>query len=176
MDVLLGEDETQPRNRIALICTSCRLVNGQAPPGVKTLREVGRWRCGGCGAWNGEVGEVEGMLRKLKTENQGASHQTDEEAEEDEHAGSLRTAPPRVPPDWGNAKGRPGMSEEERKEANRLAGEDEQRARNEMSYEDRREELRLLDHEVRDADSDASEGQITDEPPAKATRSRKKKT
>ncbi|OJJ50719.1 hypothetical protein ASPZODRAFT_86281 [Penicilliopsis zonata CBS 506.65] len=54
LDVLLGEDETQPKNRIVLICTSCRLVNGQAPPGVKDLAELGRWRCASCGAWNGE--------------------------------------------------------------------------------------------------------------------------
>lgn len=51
--MLLGEDETLPHNRLALICQTCRLVNGQAAPGVKTLEEVGRWRCGGCGAWNG---------------------------------------------------------------------------------------------------------------------------
>ena len=50
MDVLLGEDETLPRARLALICSTCRLVNGQAPPGVKRLEDVGRWRCGGCGA------------------------------------------------------------------------------------------------------------------------------
>lgn len=54
LDVLLGEDETQPKNRIALICRNCRLVNGQAPPGVKTLEMLGRWRCGSCGVWNGE--------------------------------------------------------------------------------------------------------------------------
>lgn len=53
LDVLLGEDETLPQNRLALICERCRLVNGQAAPGLKTLEEVGRWRCGGCGAWNG---------------------------------------------------------------------------------------------------------------------------
>lgn len=50
MDVLLGEDETLPRARLALICSKCRLVNGQAPPGVKRLEDVGKWRCGGCGA------------------------------------------------------------------------------------------------------------------------------
>ena len=50
MDVLLGEDETLPRARLALICGNCRLVNGQAPPGVKRLEDVGKWRCGGCGA------------------------------------------------------------------------------------------------------------------------------
>ena len=49
-DALLGEDETLPRARLALICNNCRLVNGQAPPGVKRLEDVGRWRCGGCGA------------------------------------------------------------------------------------------------------------------------------
>ena len=47
-DALLGEDETLPRARLALICNNCRLVNGQAPPGVKRLEDVGRWRCGGC--------------------------------------------------------------------------------------------------------------------------------
>ncbi len=53
LDVLLGEDETLAKNRLALICSNCRLVNGQAPPGVKSVEELGRWRCGGCGAWNG---------------------------------------------------------------------------------------------------------------------------
>ncbi|KAK2735820.1 hypothetical protein FQN57_001097 [Myotisia sp. PD_48] len=55
MDVLLGEDETLAKNRLALICSRCRLVNGQAAPGVQTIEDVGRWRCGGCGAWNGEA-------------------------------------------------------------------------------------------------------------------------
>ena len=54
LDALLGEDETQPKNRFALICSQCRLVNGQAPPGARTLEDVGRWRCGGCSAWNGK--------------------------------------------------------------------------------------------------------------------------
>ncbi|KAH7139528.1 hypothetical protein B0J11DRAFT_46062 [Dendryphion nanum] len=54
LDALLGEDETQPKNRLALICDECRLVNGQAPPGTRTLDDIGRWRCGGCSAWNGK--------------------------------------------------------------------------------------------------------------------------
>ncbi|CBX91079.1 hypothetical protein IAQ61_002541 [Plenodomus lingam] len=54
LDALLGEDETQPKNRFVLICSECRLVNGQAPPGARTLEDVGRWRCGGCHAWNGK--------------------------------------------------------------------------------------------------------------------------
>ena len=49
-DALLGEDEMSPRARLALICDKCRLVNGQAPPGVRRLEDVGKWRCGGCGA------------------------------------------------------------------------------------------------------------------------------
>lgn len=54
LDVLLGEDETLPKNRLALICSHCRLVNGQAAPGIRTIEELGRWRCGGCGGWNGQ--------------------------------------------------------------------------------------------------------------------------
>lgn len=54
LDALLGEDETQVKNRFALICSECRLVNGQAPPGARTIEDVGRWRCGGCSAWNGK--------------------------------------------------------------------------------------------------------------------------
>lgn len=58
-DVILGEDETAPQNRIVLLCSSCRLVNGQAAPGVKSLSDIGRWRCMSCGAHNG-VEEDEG--------------------------------------------------------------------------------------------------------------------
>ena len=60
-DVLLGEDETAAKNRIILLCGSCRLVNGQAPPGTKSLVEVGMWRCMRCGASNGEESETEGQ-------------------------------------------------------------------------------------------------------------------
>jgi hypothetical protein len=72
LDVLLGEDETQPKNRIALICATCRLVNGQAPPGVKTLEELGRWRCGSCGAWNGEESEAKKMLAGIRNQARAA--------------------------------------------------------------------------------------------------------
>lgn len=58
----MGEDETAVRNRVALICERCRLVNGQAPPGTKGLEEVGRWKCGGCGAMNGVESEARRML------------------------------------------------------------------------------------------------------------------
>ncbi|OQE47477.1 hypothetical protein PENCOP_c001G08840 [Penicillium coprophilum] len=66
LDVLLGEDETQPRNRMVMICTACRLVNGQAPPGIKTPEELGRWRCGSCGAWNGVESETTKILSSLR--------------------------------------------------------------------------------------------------------------
>jgi hypothetical protein len=65
---LLGEDETQPKNRLVLICNSCRLVNGQAPPGVKSLEELGRWRCGSCGAWNGVESEAKKVLAGIRNE------------------------------------------------------------------------------------------------------------
>ncbi|KAL8833529.1 MAG: hypothetical protein Q9170_004212 [Blastenia crenularia] len=66
MDVLLGEDETLPRNRLALICHQCKLVNGQAPPGVQRLEEVGKWRCSGCGFMNGEEKEETRLLKEIQ--------------------------------------------------------------------------------------------------------------
>ncbi|PWY79195.1 hypothetical protein BO70DRAFT_387932 [Aspergillus heteromorphus CBS 117.55] len=66
LDVLLGEDETQPKNRLVLICVACRQVNGQAPPGVKSLEELGRWRCGSCGAWNGEESVAKKVLAGMR--------------------------------------------------------------------------------------------------------------
>ena len=68
MDVLLGEDETLPGKRLALICRNCRLVNGQAPPGVKRMEDVGKWRCAGCGAMNGEDNEVKKLVESIKNE------------------------------------------------------------------------------------------------------------
>lgn len=72
LDVLLGEDETQPKNRLALICRTCRLVNGQAPPGIRTMEELGRWRCGGCGAWNGEESEATKVLADIRNSQSSA--------------------------------------------------------------------------------------------------------
>ncbi|KAH8660726.1 hypothetical protein BGZ60DRAFT_506965 [Tricladium varicosporioides] len=66
LDLLLGEDETSPKNRMALICQNCRLINGQAPPGAKTLTEVGKWRCFACGAWNGEEDEAAKAVKEMK--------------------------------------------------------------------------------------------------------------
>jgi endoplasmic reticulum junction formation protein lunapark len=66
LDLLLGEDETSPKNRIALICQNCRLVNGQAPPGTKTLAELGKWKCFGCGEMNGEEDEATKVVQEMK--------------------------------------------------------------------------------------------------------------
>ncbi|KDN69907.1 hypothetical protein CSUB01_09295 [Colletotrichum sublineola] len=65
MDLLLGEDETASKNRIVLICKSCRLVNGQAPPGTKALSELGTWKCMGCGATNGEMDEGKRIMQEV---------------------------------------------------------------------------------------------------------------
>ena len=66
LDLLLGDDETLPKNRLALICSHCKLVNGQAPPGVKNLEDVGRWRCGACAAWNGQEESAKKMVLDIK--------------------------------------------------------------------------------------------------------------
>lgn len=72
--MLLGEDETNAKNRLALICGSCRLVNGQAPPGVKRLEDVGKWRCSGCGRMNGA--EDEGKRLVAEITGQGVANQS----------------------------------------------------------------------------------------------------
>lgn len=87
MDVLLGEDETSPKNRLVLICQNCRLVNGQAPPGIKSLGELGRWRCGNCGAWNGEETEARKVIADIQREvrkDNGPGPKSDEEISEPE--------------------------------------------------------------------------------------------
>ncbi|KAJ4253280.1 hypothetical protein NW762_010435 [Fusarium torreyae] len=84
-DILLGEDETAPKNRIVLICKSCRLVNGQAPPGTKTLADVGQWRCMSCGALNGEIDEGKRIVNEVLDAAKDAAAEestTDEDADE----------------------------------------------------------------------------------------------
>ncbi|KFH42570.1 Protein lunapark-like protein [Hapsidospora chrysogenum ATCC 11550] len=102
-DVLLGEDETAPKNRIVLICRACRLVNGQAPPGAKSLADVGMWRCMGCGTLNGETVEDEGqrIVREVLGESKAEEEEEGKEAvgnvsdssseEEDEEDGPAAT-------------------------------------------------------------------------------------
>lgn len=66
LDLLMGEDETLPKNRVALICQNCRLINGQAPPGTRNLAELGKWRCFGCGTMNGEEDEATKVVNEIK--------------------------------------------------------------------------------------------------------------
>lgn len=91
LDALLGEDETQPKNRFALICSECRLVNGQAPPGARSIEDVGKWRCGGCKAWNGKDKpreDVEGLVKgwEAEAERKARDNEGDEEEEEGDGA------------------------------------------------------------------------------------------
>lgn len=84
----MGEDETSPKNRIALICQNCRLVNGQAPPGTKSPADLGKWRCSGCGAWNGEEDEavkaVKEMKEKIEQEDSDGKDEISDEVEVEE--------------------------------------------------------------------------------------------
>lgn len=66
LDLLMGEDETSPKNRVVLICQSCRLVNGQAPAGTRRLADLGKWRCFGCGSMNGEEDEAAKVVKEMK--------------------------------------------------------------------------------------------------------------
>lgn len=65
LDVVLGDDETKPENRIVLLCRKCRLVNGQAPPGTRTLEDIGAWRCKECGSWNGQENDAKNLIREI---------------------------------------------------------------------------------------------------------------
>ncbi|CAN8099926.1 unnamed protein product [Discula destructiva] len=77
MDLLLGEDETAPKNRFVLICKRCRLVNGQAPPGTNSLAELGLWKCMGCGTSNGEVDEGKKLVKQVLAQRSERGTSTD---------------------------------------------------------------------------------------------------
>ncbi|KAK4443699.1 hypothetical protein QBC34DRAFT_452376 [Podospora aff. communis PSN243] len=82
LDTLLGEDETAAKNRIVLICTKCRLVNGQAPPGTKSMAELGMWKCMACGATNGEMDEGNIILRQALGKRAAKGEMTDDDGGE----------------------------------------------------------------------------------------------
>jgi endoplasmic reticulum junction formation protein lunapark len=67
-NIIMGEDETLASQRLALICSHCRLINGLAPPGVRTLEEVGKWRCRECHGWNGEEFDSEKITKDNRTQ------------------------------------------------------------------------------------------------------------
>ncbi|KAI1474714.1 hypothetical protein F4774DRAFT_319580 [Daldinia eschscholtzii] len=83
MDLMLGEDEMAPKNRIVLICQNCRLVNGQAPPGTQSLSELGRWKCMSCGALNGEMDEGKKIIREVLRSNEPSTGSRGEDRDSD---------------------------------------------------------------------------------------------
>ena len=88
VNALLGEDETRSDRRLALICTKCRLVNGLAPPGARTLEEVGKWKCSSCGSWNGE--ELLLVKQTTSDHSRGASvSKVDEVVKQKARSGSI---------------------------------------------------------------------------------------
>ena len=91
LDVVLGEDETSAKNRYALICKNCRMVNGLAPPGTRTLDDMGDWGCARCGAMNG------GRKKSLG----GDAPKQDEPEHEEVHAEAERSEPRREVPESG---------------------------------------------------------------------------
>jgi hypothetical protein len=56
---------------------------------VKSLEELGHWRCGGCGAWNGEESAAKKVLADIKAEA-GPVVESDPELEA-EHRSSAST-------------------------------------------------------------------------------------
>ncbi|QSZ37302.1 hypothetical protein DSL72_009396 [Monilinia vaccinii-corymbosi] len=90
LDLLLGEDETHPKNRMALICQNCRLVNGQAPSGTKSLEDLGKWRCFGCRTLNGvdegakAVQEMKERIQETKLKGEITSEPEDKSTEDPE--------------------------------------------------------------------------------------------
>jgi hypothetical protein len=87
LDALLGEDETSAKNRFALICSNCKLVNGQAPPGAKTLEDVGKWRCNSCGAMNGVESETAKLVKEVSKAEAAGEHEPEEEDDDPVTAG-----------------------------------------------------------------------------------------
>ncbi|KAI5918436.1 hypothetical protein F4810DRAFT_691909 [Camillea tinctor] len=83
MDLMLGEDETASKNRIVLICQRCRLVNGQAPPGIRSLADLGMWKCMACGSMNGEMDEGKKIVREVLERGRASGSDTKSGDEQD---------------------------------------------------------------------------------------------
>jgi endoplasmic reticulum junction formation protein lunapark len=123
VSALMGEDETLPTNRLALLCASCRLVNGLAPPGVRTLEELGRWRCASCGAWNGVQAEVALVVPVPTASTEEAKDEVDEsEAKEVKKSkgkgrGKKKAAKVQVQPDEEDEKANTEEEEDEEEDS-----------------------------------------------------------
>lgn len=66
LDVIMGEDETSPRNRYALICRACGVHNGLAPPGQEPRGVT--YMCPHCGQWNPEEPSSDASVIKSNVE------------------------------------------------------------------------------------------------------------
>ena len=157
VDVLLGEDENVAKNRLAMICTKCRLVNGLAPPGVKTLEELGEWRCGDCGAWNGLDHETMRMVK----ERRGGETETERDRRDDWERSSRNKQEGGSPDiiEVSNARGSPSA----------VAHHDRFKDTNEAAVS-----LTDVDY-VRDSEEEAENSKISEEPkPKRSTRNASK--
>jgi hypothetical protein len=96
-DVLLGEDETAAKNRIVLLCAACKLVNGQAPPGTRSLAEVGLWRCMACHAKNGVENEGKRIMEEVLGSKGEDEIEDDGEGEDEEHSVEEEAAAADIP-------------------------------------------------------------------------------
>lgn len=73
-------------------------MNGQAPPGARTVEDIGQWRCGGCKAWNGKERpqeevttlvqnwDAERKAREKKVENRDYEEENEEANDDSEPA------------------------------------------------------------------------------------------
>ncbi|OHE99348.1 hypothetical protein CORC01_05389 [Colletotrichum orchidophilum] len=110
MDLLLGEDETASKNRIALICRNCRLVNGQAPPGTKALSDIGTWKCMGCGATNGEMEEGKRIMQEVLGSREVPTGEEFKESDEEVSSVSIKEEDSDEQPSGAKTTGRQGGS------------------------------------------------------------------
>ncbi|KAK4695406.1 hypothetical protein P7C71_g2344, partial [Lecanoromycetidae sp. Uapishka_2] len=63
--LVVGWREWGPTEFSAIAAGPTMLVNGQAPPGVLRLEDLGRWRCASCGTMNGEDAEAKKIIASI---------------------------------------------------------------------------------------------------------------
>lgn len=183
LDLLMGDDEKAASHRLALICSNCRLVNGQAPPGVQRLEEVGRWRCKECKAWNGvDESEVKELLAAagsgsgIEETMRVGSMESQAEGGKDRSGSSLRQRKLKKSPEMQQKSKLDGTVDSIEDDGHSEPPDDfeevthptESSINEEDEDEDEKEELQ--DHRER-----SSSLMDVDSPPAKSTRSKNKK-
>ena len=82
-------------------------MNGQAPPGIRSLEDVGRWRCGGCAAWNGKeiVPDVGGLVEGWEAERRAREEDGHLSSEHGEESARGRSEEKEPRTDEGSADG-----------------------------------------------------------------------